>query len=245
MPPRKPPSTDDGRWSAARKLRQRARDRRTFRLRALVEGACRISHANCSADPAPSIKTTGTPACPAVSPPIRKAIADALQHRFGETLRGRREPRRASTRLPASPAAGASALHDRAVDPAAAAASVRLRAVGAEQERPAAGRHRDPREARADRHRRSHSRPAVYPHCAGVPGVPRQRPPAAEISKMRGKPFPNDHLDQFFNAAVDAGIVLATFIARRRRGGPRHLPDQRDPRSFREGERYARSCRSG
>jgi nitroreductase/FMN reductase [NAD(P)H] len=34
-----------------------------------------------------------------------------------------------------------------------------------------------------------------------------------EISRMRGKPFPNDHLDQFFNAAVDAGIVLATFIA--------------------------------
>jgi nitroreductase len=33
-----------------------------------------------------------------------------------------------------------------------------------------------------------------------------------EISKMRGKPFPNDHLDQFFNAAVDAGIVLASFI---------------------------------
>jgi nitroreductase/FMN reductase [NAD(P)H] len=30
---------------------------------------------------------------------------------------------------------------------------------------------------------------------------------------MRGKPFPNDHLDQFFNAAVDTGIVLATFIA--------------------------------
>jgi hypothetical protein len=30
-----------------------------------------------------------------------------------------------------------------------------------------------------------------------------------EISRMRGKPFPNDHLDQFFNAAVDAGIVLA------------------------------------
>jgi nitroreductase/FMN reductase [NAD(P)H] len=35
----------------------------------------------------------------------------------------------------------------------------------------------------------------------------------AEISKMRSKPFPNDHLDQFFNAAVDAGIVLATFLA--------------------------------
>ena len=33
-----------------------------------------------------------------------------------------------------------------------------------------------------------------------------------EIAKLRGKPFPNDHLDQFFNAAVDAGIVLATFM---------------------------------
>lgn len=34
-----------------------------------------------------------------------------------------------------------------------------------------------------------------------------------EMSKMRNKPFPNDHLDQFFNAAVDAGIVFATFMA--------------------------------
>jgi nitroreductase/FMN reductase [NAD(P)H] len=34
-----------------------------------------------------------------------------------------------------------------------------------------------------------------------------------EIARMRGKPFPNDHLDQFFNAAVDAGIVLATFVS--------------------------------
>ncbi len=32
------------------------------------------------------------------------------------------------------------------------------------------------------------------------------------ISKLRGKPFPNDHLDLFFNAVVDAAIVLATFI---------------------------------
>ena len=41
-----------------------------------------------------------------------------------------------------------------------------------------------------------------------------------EIAKMRGKPFPNDHLDQFFNAAVDAGIVLATFIAAADAVGP-------------------------
>jgi nitroreductase/FMN reductase [NAD(P)H] len=33
-----------------------------------------------------------------------------------------------------------------------------------------------------------------------------------EISKMCNKPFPNDHLDLFFNASVDAGIVLATFL---------------------------------
>jgi nitroreductase len=32
------------------------------------------------------------------------------------------------------------------------------------------------------------------------------------MSKRRGKPFPNDHLDQFFNAAVDSAIVLATFM---------------------------------
>jgi nitroreductase len=33
------------------------------------------------------------------------------------------------------------------------------------------------------------------------------------IAQMRGKPFPNDHLDLFFNASVDAAIVLATFVA--------------------------------
>jgi nitroreductase/FMN reductase [NAD(P)H] len=33
------------------------------------------------------------------------------------------------------------------------------------------------------------------------------------ICKLRGKPFPNDHLDQFFNAVVDTAIVLASFIA--------------------------------
>jgi nitroreductase len=32
------------------------------------------------------------------------------------------------------------------------------------------------------------------------------------MCERHGKPFPNDHLDQFFNAAVDAGIVLATFL---------------------------------
>src|SRR5215831_16346549 len=33
-----------------------------------------------------------------------------------------------------------------------------------------------------------------------------------QISRMRAKPFPNDHLDLFFNASVDSAIVLATFL---------------------------------
>jgi nitroreductase/FMN reductase [NAD(P)H] len=33
-----------------------------------------------------------------------------------------------------------------------------------------------------------------------------------QISKLGGKPFPNDHLDLFFNASVDAGIVLGNFL---------------------------------
>lgn len=33
-----------------------------------------------------------------------------------------------------------------------------------------------------------------------------------QIGEWRGKPFVNDHLDAFFNASVDAGIALATFI---------------------------------
>ena len=33
-----------------------------------------------------------------------------------------------------------------------------------------------------------------------------------QVSTMRGESFANDHLDAFFNATVDAAIVLATFI---------------------------------
>ena len=50
-----------------------------------------------------------------------------------------------------------------------------------------------------------HSAPAFLVFLANGRRLP-------EIAKLRGKPFPNDHLDQFFNAAVDAGIVLATFM---------------------------------
>jgi nitroreductase/FMN reductase [NAD(P)H] len=34
-----------------------------------------------------------------------------------------------------------------------------------------------------------------------------------QIHLWRGKPFANDHLDAFFNAAVDGAIVLASFVA--------------------------------
>jgi nitroreductase/FMN reductase [NAD(P)H] len=33
-----------------------------------------------------------------------------------------------------------------------------------------------------------------------------------QIARLRGKPFPNDHLDLFFNAVVDGAIVLTTFM---------------------------------
>ena len=53
---------------------------------------------------------------------------------------------------------------------------------------------------------------------AWIPGAPallifcgnnrRQR----QLHAWRGKPFANDHLDTFFNAAVDAGIALSAFV---------------------------------
>lgn len=33
-----------------------------------------------------------------------------------------------------------------------------------------------------------------------------------EIARLRDKPFPNDHLDAFFNCSVDAGIVISAFM---------------------------------
>lgn len=47
--------------------------------------------------------------------------------------------------------------------------------------------------------------PHLMVFCADGRRIPR-------ISEARGKPFANDHLDAVLNCAVDAGIVLATFI---------------------------------
>jgi len=48
--------------------------------------------------------------------------------------------------------------------------------------------------------------PALLVFCGDGARLPR-------IAALRGKPFPNDHLDAFFNATVDGAIVMATFIA--------------------------------
>jgi len=44
------------------------------------------------------------------------------------------------------------------------------------------------------------------------------------IAEARDKPFPNDHLDLFFNAAVDGAIVLATFLRAAAAVGLGHCP---------------------
>lgn len=59
----------------------------------------------------------------------------------------------------------------------------------------------------------------LLPDNEWIPGAPhfliflgnnrRQR----QIHDWRGRPFPNDHLDAFFNATVDAAIALSAFIA--------------------------------
>ncbi len=40
-----------------------------------------------------------------------------------------------------------------------------------------------------------------------------------QLHDWRGRAFANDHLDAFFNAAVDAGILLATFVIAAERAG--------------------------
>jgi nitroreductase len=46
----------------------------------------------------------------------------------------------------------------------------------------------------------------------------------AEIARLRDRPFPNDHLDLFFNATVDAAIVMTTFLRAAEAAGLRCCP---------------------
>ena len=144
--------------------------------------------------------------------PCRPSIRDALEPPL------RRERSRSTKTLPgsmsspASPAAGCTGAMRSAGRCGSAAPALRLRAVGAEQERSAAGRHPDREQGGPGGDRRSHPGPAVHPTAPAFLVFLANGRRLPEIAKMRGKPFPNDHLDQFFNAAVDAGIVLASFI---------------------------------
>ncbi|WP_299678597.1 nitroreductase family protein [uncultured Roseobacter sp.] len=58
-----------------------------------------------------------------------------------------------------------------------------------------------------------------------------------QVQDVHAQPFPNDHLDAFFNASVDAGIALATFMTAAEAIGMgccpistirNHLPEVRD-----------------
>ncbi len=66
---------------------------------------------------------------------------------------------------------------------------------------------------------------ALFPNAPWIAAAPaflvfcgnnrRQR----QLHEWRGRAFANDHLDAFFNAAVDAGILLATFVIAAERAG--------------------------
>ena len=82
--------------------------------------------------------------------------------------------------------------------------------------------------------------PVSFPKCRGIA---KHRyflsflPMAAwlpQIAKIRGKQFPNDHLDLFFNATVDAAIVMTTLLCMVVGGSVGVCPYQRHPRSSRD-----------
>ena len=66
-----------------------------------------------------------------------------------------------------------------------------------------------------------------------------------QIGEWRGKPFANDHLDHFMNAAVDAGIVMTTFIRAAEAVGLGACPISAHPQPPARSERAARAARLG
>ena len=175
-----------------------------------------------------------------------QTIQDALVRALRRALRGRRRVCPGSTNWPVFRAPRVPALYRARCSAGSAAAAVRLRVERAVEERSAAGRHSHragKRPARANR--RSAAGDAVAARGAGVPGVPRQWPARAANFALRGKPFPNDHLDLFFNATVDAAHRARHVPARGRSGRARLLPDQRHPRSCARHRRPAGAAGKG
>ncbi len=64
-----------------------------------------------------------------------------------------------------------------------------------------------------------------------------------QVHGWTGLPFANDHLDAFFNASVDAGIVLSAFVLAAEAAGLGCCPVS-VIRNHAQGERYARSAKS-
>ena len=205
--------------------------------------SCRGLQNNINCSQTPPIKATGTPACPLHNParpsPTPCNTASARSFAVDENLPGLDELARLAARR----------VHRRyttgAVDPellrllcacalSAPSKSDLQQADIAILEKP-----------EQTRHRRSHSRPAVHPHRAGVPGVPRQRAQTCRnlqdarqaVSQRPSRPV-LQRRGRCRHRACDVH-------RRGRRGGARHLPDQRDPRSFGEGERNAEAAAAG
>ena len=64
------------------------------------------------------------------------------------------------------------------------------------------------------------------------------------LGELRGQPQDNGRLEGFFNAAVDAALVMQSLDPGGRNRRPRLLPDQRDPQPCRCGRRRSWNCRT-
>ena len=141
-------------------------------------------------------------------------IAAAILRRYGETvdvaedLPGRRRPGRHEralglpelSRRPGPGGAAAAPVRDGARVPDARATSSRRASSGSG--RPRTGQ----RSTRCCRARRgSPARPSSWSSAATASA-------SGACSSGAGRAFPNEHLDAFFNAAVDGAIVLSTFV---------------------------------
>ncbi len=171
-----------------------------------------------------------------------KAIARRPATPLRRTTPRRRKPRRPRRARPHRQPQGASPLSRQAGRRRPAPPALRLRAVRAVEERPPAGRHRHPRQAQADRHRRSHPGPAVHPHRARVSGFPRQRPAAAGNFEDARQAVPQRSSRSVLQRRGRRRHRAGDVPRRRRRGRARHLPDQRDPRPFAASERHAQAA---
>ena len=144
-------------------------------------------------------------------------------------------------------AAHPSPLPGRAGRRGAGGDAARLRALRELEVRPAAGLHR----AGPERGKPGGDRELAGRQCPGLAKRLSSSYSAEttwrlrRAAALRGKPFPNDNVDMFMNAAVDAAARDADLHPRGGGGGARLLPDQRGPDPHRPAHRAARSPGGG